>query len=89
MMVISKKPIFQLSKHSLQLNTRDLFYNEVGDVVDERTAQRRLSIEKYKEVLEVLVQDLVQAVLPVEPDGEPMNVYQHNDNDAEIETLKS
>lgn len=37
----------------------------------------------------VLVQDAAQVMQPVECDGKPTEVDQHNDNDVENETLKS
>lgn len=48
-----------------------------------------MSVEEGTEILDMLVQDVAQALQPIELDGESLTEDQHDDSELETETLKS
>lgn len=71
------------------MDTIDPFNERARDVVEQSTGQRWLNNETDNENLDVLVHDTARARQLAEPDGEPMKVDEHNDNDMDNETLNS
>lgn len=84
-----KGVVFQLSKRSLELATRDSFSDQAWNVVDEPTVQMWLNIEEDKEYLDFLMQDAAQVMPQIEPDEELIEEDEHDHNDTENESIKS